>query len=154
MAKIRGQNAPRRLQDAPKTAQEALRPPPGRPPDGPRCLQDAPETPQDAPRRSQDPPKTPQDAPKMPPRPPRTRPRGATKGAKYDDFLGSVLDPLLDTFFGRSLNDFGGILKDFGDVFGRISDYPIYLGIQDRQTDSRQTNRTLEANKRASRSLT
>ena len=43
MAKIRHQNAPRRLQDAHKTAQEALKPPPGRPPDASRCLQDAPK---------------------------------------------------------------------------------------------------------------
>ena len=40
-----------------------------------------PKTPQDA-------PKTPQDAPKTPSKPPRTRPGGAAKGEKTQDFFG------------------------------------------------------------------
>ena len=109
MAKIRRQNAPRRLQDAHKTAQEALRPPLGRHPDAPRCLQDAPKTPQEdpktTPRRPKTPPRWPQDAPKTPsgrpktaqdaprplqdaPKPPKTLPEQRF----WDDFKESLED--------------------------------------------------------------
>ena len=117
MVKIRRQNAPRRLQDAHKTVQEALKPPPGRPPDAPRCLQDAPKTPQDdpkplqdapkmAPRRSQDTLRTAQDAPRRP-----KTPQDPSKT------LPSHPKPPPD-------NDFGTILRSrwkiFGRFFGRI----------------------------------
>ena len=116
MAKIRRQNAPRRLQDAHKTAQEALKPPPGRPPDAPRCLQDAPKTPQDdpkplqdapkmAPRRSQDALRTAQDAPR--------RPKPLQDPSKT---LPSHPKPPPDNDFGMIL---GSLWKIFGRFFGR-----------------------------------
>ena len=121
MAKIRRQNAPRRLQDAHKTAQEALRPPPGRPPDA----QDASKPPpRDAPRGPQDDPKTPQDGPKMAPRrsedalrtaqdPPR-RPQPPQDSSKM---LRSRPQPLPDNDFGTILK---GLYKIFTRFFGRL----------------------------------
>ena len=118
MAKIRRQNAPRRLQDAHKTAQEALRPPPRRPPDAPRCLQDAPKTPQDdpktTPRRPKTPPRWPQDAPKTHPGRPKT-PKTPQDPSKT---LPSHPKPPPDNDFGTILRS---LLKIFGRFFGRIS---------------------------------
>ena len=79
MAKIRHQNAPRRLQDAHKTAQEALRPPPGRPPRRPKM---PPRRPQNAPRR---PHKTTPRRPKTSPRQPKSH--KSTQNQNLIDFL-------------------------------------------------------------------
>lgn len=116
MSTFRRHNAPRRLQDAHKTAQEALRPPPKRPPDAPR-------RPRDAPRGAQEEPKTPQDAPKMAPRrsedvlrtaqdPPR-RPQTPQDSSKM---LRSHPKPPPDNDFGAILQ---GLYKIFRRFFGR-----------------------------------
>ena len=117
MAKIQRQNVPRRLQDAHKTAPEALRPPLGRHPDGPRCLQHDPKVPQEdpttTPRRRQTPPRCHQDAPKTPSGRPKT-PQDAPRRPKTPQDPSKTLPSQPKTPPG---NDFGTILKN---CFGRF----------------------------------
>ena len=123
MAKFRRQNAPRRIQDAHKTAQEALRPPPRRSPDAPKIF---PRRPKTAPRQPQGDPKTrprrPQDAPRHPQ---ERRIRGSiwdgnaiSNGIPSRPRLWSVLGSILGgfgmdfwSFFPRNLLSIGELLR-------------------------------------------